>query len=54
MNILRAQGVALSVLDAQTNVATQALRRQVGLEGGYVRCSRCRWDFGVRAQGACR
>lgn len=32
MNILRAQGVALSVLDAQTNVATQALRRQVGLE----------------------
>lgn len=32
MNILRPQGVALSVLDAQTNVATQALRRQVGLE----------------------
>lgn len=33
MNILRPQGVALSVLDAQTNVATQALRRRVGLEG---------------------
>ena len=32
MNILRPQGVALSVLDAQTNVATQALRQQVGLE----------------------
>lgn len=32
MNILRPQGVALSVLDAQANVATQALRRQVGLE----------------------
>ena len=32
MNILRAQGVALPTVDAQTNVAAQVLRRQVGLE----------------------
>ena len=32
MNILRAQGVALPAVDAQTNVAAQALRRRVGLE----------------------
>ena len=32
MNILRPQGVALPAVDAQTNVAAQALRRQIGLE----------------------
>jgi len=33
MNILRPQGLALPAVDAQTNVAARALRRQVGLEG---------------------
>ena len=32
MNILRPQGVVLPAVDAQTNVAARALRRQVGLE----------------------
>lgn len=32
MNILRAQGVALSTVDAQMNVAARALQRQIGLE----------------------
>lgn len=32
MNILRPQGLALPAVDAQTNVAARALRRQVGLE----------------------
>lgn len=33
MNILHPQGLALPAVDAQTNVAARALRRQVGLEG---------------------
>ena len=33
MNILRPQGVVMPAVDAQTNVAARALRRQVGLEG---------------------
>mgnify|MGYP002751583484 CR=1 FL=1 len=33
MNILRAQGVVLPAVDAQTNVAARALRRRAGLEG---------------------
>lgn len=33
MNILRPQSLALPAVDAQTNVAAQALRRRVGLEG---------------------
>lgn len=32
MNILHPQGLALPAVDAQTNVAAQALRRQIGLE----------------------
>lgn len=32
MNILRPQGLALPAVDAQTNVAARALRRQIGLE----------------------
>lgn len=33
MNILHPQGVVMPAVDAQTNVAARALRRQVGLEG---------------------
>ena len=33
MNILHPQGVVLSAVDAQTNVAARALQRRVGLEG---------------------
>ena len=50
MNILRAQGVVLPAVDAQTNVAARALRRRAGLEF-WSMCPRC---FQMKVRRRCR